>query len=90
LSKELVILSSAFKKAWYDCFLDHHDLTGKDDVPAVDTKKSWEVWKTIWKFFSKPLATWALPAKADEVKRYCKAARISKLSEKALGKAERN
>jgi len=62
-----------FQKVWYDCFLDHHDLTGKDDVPAVDTKKSWGGMEDDLEIFLQTSGNLGSPCEADEVKRYCKA-----------------
>jgi len=76
-----------FQKAWYDCFLDHHDLTGKDDVPAVDTKKSWGGMEDDLEIFLQTSGNLGSPCEADEVKRYCKAGADLEAVRQGLGES---
>jgi hypothetical protein len=75
-----------FKNAWYDCFFIHHDLTEKDNVPAVEKLKnmgSVEDELTIFLQVSEDLGS---PCEADEVKRYCEGVRLEEVH-KGLGEA---
>jgi hypothetical protein len=61
-----------FENSWSKCFFDHHDLSGKDDVPAVDAKKSLgDVENDKLTSFLQVSDGLRSPCEADEVKRYC-------------------
>jgi hypothetical protein len=65
-----------FKNAWYPTFFIHHDLAGKDEVPAVDVIESIggsEDELTTFLHVSKELGSLC---DADEVKRYCEGVRL--------------
>jgi hypothetical protein len=76
-----------FQNAWYSCFLIHHDLTGKDDVPAVDTRKSLGIVEGNLETLLQTSDNSSSPSEADEVKRYCKGGSGLEAVEKAIGEA---
>jgi hypothetical protein len=60
-----------FENFWSEWFFTHHDRAGKDDVPAVDAKKSLgEVNDKLESFLESPDG-WGSSCEVDEVKWYC-------------------
>jgi hypothetical protein len=77
-----------FTNTWDPAFFTRHDLTGKDDVSAVEARKSiGEVGDklTIFLQVSEDLGC---PCEADEVKRYCEGVSLEDL-EAGVGEAGR-
>lgn len=60
-----------FQNVWYECFFTHHNRTGKDDVPAVDDKKSLGGMGDKLAIFLQVADGLGSPCEADGVKRYC-------------------
>jgi hypothetical protein len=72
-----------FTNVWDPSFFTRHDLTGKDDVSAVEAKKSiGDVGDKLTIF----LQDLGCPCEADEVKRYCEDASLEDL-EDGVGEA---
>ncbi|KAE9366797.1 hypothetical protein N431DRAFT_417671 [Stipitochalara longipes BDJ] len=59
-----------FQNAWFDGFFIHRDLTGKDNVPAIDTKKNLGSIEGNLESFLQTGDS-SSPCEADEVIRYC-------------------
>jgi hypothetical protein len=77
-----------FQNAWHDCFFIHHDLTGKDDVPAVDSKrKLGNVEEDCLETLLQTSGNSGSPSQADGVKRYCKSGPELEAVEQGLGEA---
>jgi hypothetical protein len=71
-----------FRKAWYDCFLIHHDRKEKDDIWEVDAKKSLgDIDDNTARFVG-------LPLEVDEVKRYCERGASLERVEDCIGETE--
>lgn len=67
----LYTLQSFDNTGWYKCFFIHHDLHGKDDIPAVDAKKHLGCIEDELTSFLHVSDEFASSCEADEVKRYC-------------------
>jgi hypothetical protein len=61
-----------FTNAWDPAFFTHHDLAGKDDVSAVEARKSIGDVADKLTIFLQIFEEQVCPCDADEVKRYCK------------------
>jgi hypothetical protein len=66
-----------FKNAWYPWFFTHHDLTGKDDVPAVEVKKRIGGVYDKLTIFLEDSEDSGCPGEADEIKRYCEGGKLA-------------
>lgn len=60
-----------FTNSWDPAFLTRHDPTGKDDVSAVETKRSMGDKSDPLTIFLGVLEDLGYPCEADEVKRHC-------------------
>jgi hypothetical protein len=68
-----------FEKAWYKCFFTHHNLIKKDDVAAVDHKKSLGSIEEKLPTFLQASNSLSSSCKADKVKRYCEGISLEKV-----------
>jgi hypothetical protein len=75
-----------FTNAWDPTFLTRHDPTGKDDVSAVEAKRSMGVVGDPLAIFLGVSEDTGYPCEADEVKRYCEGESLKDL-EGGVGKA---
>ena len=76
-----------FQNAWYNCFFTHHDLTGKDDIPAIDTRKRFGSVEDNLEVLLQTSGSSGSPSEADEVKRYCKGGPGLDAVQKGIGEA---
>jgi hypothetical protein len=75
-----------FTNAWDLAFFTRHDLTGKDDVSAVEFKKSMGNVGDELTIFLQVSEDLGCPCEADEVKTYCEGVSLEGL-EKGVGEA---
>jgi hypothetical protein len=75
-----------FTNAWDPAFFTRHDLTGKDDVSAVEAKKNIGVVGDKLTIFLQVSEDLGCPCEADEVKRYCEGVSLEGL-ETGVGEA---
>jgi hypothetical protein len=61
-----------FQNRWYDGFFIHHNLTGKDDIPAIEIRRSLGSVEDPLEILLDTNETPAFPCEADEVKKYCR------------------
>lgn len=64
-----------FDNFWWECFFDHHELTGKDDISAADAKRSLGCVDDDLTIFLDISDGYGCPREADAVKKYCEACR---------------
>ena len=75
-----------FTKAWPRSFFVHHDLRGKDDVPAVEAKAQLGGSQDRLANFLQESRDLGFPSEADEVKRLCRDISLEKI-ENGVGDA---
>jgi hypothetical protein len=75
-----------FQNAWYDGFFVHHDRTGKDNLPAIDTRKNLGSIEGNLEGFLQTGDS-SSPYEADEVMRYCNGGLKLKSVENGSGEA---
>jgi hypothetical protein len=75
-----------FTNVWDPAFFTRHDRTGKDDVSAVETKKSMGGVGDKLTIFLQDTEDLGYPCEADEVKRYCEGVSLEDL-EAGVGEA---
>jgi hypothetical protein len=75
-----------FTNAWDPAFFTRHERTGKDDVSAVEAKKSMGDVDDELTIFLQVSEDLGCPCEADEVKRYCECVSLEDL-EAGVGEA---
>jgi hypothetical protein len=76
-----------FQKVWKKCFLTHHDLPGKDDIAAVEAKRSLGCVEDELTSFLDISDGSGSPCEADEVKWYCEGRTSLEKVQRGIGEA---
>lgn len=74
-----------FQNAWYECFFTHHNLSGKDDLPAVQIRKVLGDMEDILEILLQTSGNSGSPSEADEVKRFCKGGPALEVLQQGVG-----